>query len=406
MDFDDLVFQNPQWMEKEYSMPEFKRELYPVLLKNLDHNLILSITGLRRVGKSVLMHQILNHLIISGVNPKEILYFSFDMSNSDPKEIITEWASKFSIDYRKKRVYVFFDEIQKVQNWGEKLKLLYDNSKIKFIISGSASMPIKKGKESLAGRILEYKLDPLSLEEYAELKKIDLNGLDWQVYQTYLHRQFPELVTSNIDPKEYISSIISKVISEDFPKLYDAPSNEYGEKLFRAVLRNPGQIIDYNDLAKDFGINRETVSKYFNALTDSYLIRKIYNYVKNNRKSEKASKKYYPYTANLIDYVLPLPADISLIAETDVAFQLDAEYFSRQNESEIDFIVGTNSDIGVEVKMRKMIDHKDTKTLVNTKLPLKKRYVIGYPNSKISIPKEITFVSLEKVKEAINKKKS
>jgi predicted AAA+ superfamily ATPase len=407
MNFEDLAFQNPHWTGEKYNVSGFKRYLYATMSKNLEHRLIISITGLRRVGKTVLMRQLINGLIDSGVNPKEILYFSFDVRGAEIREIITEWASRFSLDYRNKKLYVFFDEIQKIDTWGDKLKLMYDNTGIKFIISGSASMLVKKGKESLAGRILEYKLDPLSLEEYGKLKGIDIQNIEWQVYQEYLHKQFPELVLSDIEPKEYVSSIVNKVISEDFPKLYEAVSKEDSERLFRVVVKQPGQIIDYTDLAKDFGIDRETVSKYMNALVESYLVRKTYNYLKNNRKSEKSSKKYYPYTANLIDYILPVPVDFSLIAETDVAFQLGAEYFSNQQGTEIDFIAGNNLDIGVEVKMRRTIDFQDVKTLVRTKIPLQTKYVVGYPDSKLDIPSEIKFISLEKTGDILdNKNKS
>jgi len=398
MDFETLLFQNPQWSNEKQVLPEFKRYLFPFLMKNLANKMILSITGMRRVGKSVLMKQIARELMASGVDPREILYFSFDAEPGEPSEAIGEWAKRFSLDYRNKRLYVFLDEIQKVDGWGEKLKVLYDNTQIKFIISGSASMLVRKGKESLAGRVLEYQLDPLSFDEYAKMRGVSKQGIGWQLYEAYLHRQFPELATSDINPTDYVRSIVDKVISEDLPKLYNTVSKETGEKIFRIIARSPGQTIEYGDLAKDLGIERETASKYLEALVNSYLVRKVYNYVGNVRKSERSAKRYYPYAANLCDYLLPIPTDFSLVAETDVAFQLDAEYFSRDGKNEIDFIVGDNLDTGVEVKMRKTIDFQDSKVLMNTRLKLKHRFIVGFPHAKKEIPSGVTFVPLQDVR--------
>ena len=119
MDFEELVFQNPHWMGEKYAVPEFKRGLFQTLWENLGHRLILSITGLRRVGKTIIMRQMINKLIESGTHQNEILYFSFDTSSTDMRELITEWSRRFSLDFRNKKVYVFFDEIQKIDNWGE-----------------------------------------------------------------------------------------------------------------------------------------------------------------------------------------------------------------------------------------------------------------------------------------------
>ncbi|MBI5635951.1 ATP-binding protein [Candidatus Micrarchaeota archaeon] len=402
MDFETLLFQNPRWAGKGELLPGFKRRLFAPLLKNMGNKLILSVTGLRRVGKSILLKQLADELVGNGVNPREIMYFSFDNSPGEPSEAVMEWAKKFSLDYRNKRLYVFLDEIEKVGNWGEKLKLLYDNTQIKFIISGSASMLVRKGSESLAGRILEHKLDPLSFDEYAQMRGIRPEGVEWPLYEEYLHKQFPELAATDVEPSDYVRSIADKVICEDLPKLYDAVSREVGEKIFRIIARSPGQIIESSDIAKDLGVNRESASKYLDALASSYLVRKVYNYAGNTRKSERSAKKYYPYCANLCDYMLPVPVEFSLIAETDVAFQLNAEYFSRDGRNEIDFIVGRNLDAGVEVKMRKTIDAQDAKGLLNTRLKLKRRSIIGFPHSKKDIPKGISFVELQNTAKEIN----
>ena len=61
---------------------------------------------------------------------------------------------------------VIFDEIQKLPNWAEKVKLIYDTGKYKIFISGSESLSLRKGsRESLAGRIYEFEVKRLSFLE-------------------------------------------------------------------------------------------------------------------------------------------------------------------------------------------------------------------------------------------------
>ncbi|EQD57937.1 AAA family ATPase, partial [mine drainage metagenome] len=120
------------------------------------------------------------------------------------------------------KVFVFLDEIQKIDDWENKVKVVYDlYPKVKFILSGSASIALRKAaKESLAGRIFDFVLDPLSFAEFLEMRgmnilKIKENPKLWQssllpLFDRYIkYGAFPELV--NIDDEE----VARKYISED-----------------------------------------------------------------------------------------------------------------------------------------------------------------------------------------------
>src|SRR3989304_5504432 len=119
-----------------------------------------------------------------------------------------------SKDLRNDKVYLFLDEIQKLSDWPNQLKKYYDlYPKIKFFVSGSESLFIaSKTKETLAGRINEFRLNPLSFEEYTEIKDVaSLPSAKMKaLFSEYLENGgFPEVIGKNKrEIKDYVRSVV------------------------------------------------------------------------------------------------------------------------------------------------------------------------------------------------------
>jgi len=385
--------QNPHWNKKKYDFP-LKRDIFSIIERNLfASKLILSIEGGRRVGKSVVMKQLINTLIEKNINPLDIFYFSFDNFDKNPLKVLKEYEKKRGRVLSDGKIFVFFDEIQYINNWQTELKIIYDNyPNIKMVISGSTLRSSKK--ESLAGRIYEYHLTPLTYPEYLKFsgnENILNNGIDnahLSEYNIYLYKQYPELAINKYeDAKSYVTTLIRKVILEDSEKFIKNINKDLLLSLFGIILRDPGQIMDYSNLGNDFGVDRRTISEYMNFLLNSGLIRKLYNYSNNARKTEIKAKKFYPFCTTLIKYIIDNP-DMSKVIETDIGFQLDAHYFwNSKTREEIDFIVFdqvANKKQGVEVKYRHLLSFDDTKTLISksaSKLKLTEKFLIIKDNA-------------------------
>lgn len=387
---------NPHWEDGFFYNFPLKREAFNRIVSTLSHPLIITLIGPRRVGKTVLMKQTINHLISEGYSRKNILFFSFDEEIKEPLELLTAWEEMTGRKIRGNNFFIFFDEIQKLENWATKIKLIYDNLGIKIFLSGSASLEVRKSSESLAGRSIDMSIKPLSFEEYlmfAGKQHSEIEEEEWKNYIFYMHRQLPELaIYPSLDSKEYLTSIAKKVIYEDAKKYYGVEESDVIEGIFKLICRDPGQIISISDLAKDFGISRVTASNYLHALEKSFLVRKLYNFSKNARKIEVKAKKYYPYYTSLTDYVGII--DFSKLAETEVAWKSEAEFFWNDRGKEIDFITDSGS-TGIEVKTRKTIDEKDVKWLIENRIGLKKRILIVPPDSRLDIEeRQLTVIKL------------
>ncbi len=384
--------QNPHWEGTKYYYP-LRRDLYKEIEENINNKLIISIEGPRRVGKSIIMKQMIDQLISNGINPHNILYFSFDDYTQKITQIVKDFEAIRNQNIRNEKYYFFFDEVQKIKDWQVYIKILFDNySNIKLIISGSTLRVSKK--ESLAGRIFEFFLKPLSFKEYLKFtnKEKILNSTIDEVYLTeynnYLFRQYPDLVIDqNLNINKYVASIIQKIVFEDSEKYLENVDKDLLHSITTIILRDPGQIIDYQDLAKDLGTERRTISKYINFLIKSSVIRKIYNFSNNARKIEMKAKKLYPFCTTLTKYIGDEP-NMSKVVECDVAFQTDAEFFWNYRNEEIDFILLRNNiRKGMEVKYRNTIEHDDIKAFSSKraeKLKLSENFLIVKEYAKIN----------------------
>ena len=160
-------------VDPELALP-FKRNIYAEIERHLDKRFIVALVGLRRVGKTTTLYQIIQSLIERKVALANILFFSFDEASAKLDEVLDTYREMHNKDFRKERAYIFLDEVQKCDNWENKIKKYYDiYPKLKFIISGSESLFIRrKTKETLAGRIFEFTLMPFTFREYLKFNKI------------------------------------------------------------------------------------------------------------------------------------------------------------------------------------------------------------------------------------------
>ncbi len=361
-----------------YGFPK-KRELFGELAKELKSRQIISVTGLRRTGKSTLLKQLIDRLIESEhVARENILFYSFDEEQPKLEEIIKEYEAKTGKDLLKEKdmICIFLDEVQKLENWQNQIKYYYDNySNMKFFVSGSASLFIKKhARESLAGRIYEFVLSPLSFGEFLVFRgKEELIGKAPLLqdalkseFLAYQKRQFIEIVNESEEKAgQYIRTILEKVIYQDIPKNFPIENGELLMRIMRIVAASPGMLSDYVSLSNELGISRVTLSNYFFYLEESFLIKKLYNFSGNKLTSEKKMKKFYPASTSFFTF-LNNEVEESKLMENLIVSSLDAKFFWRTPQKyEVDIILAKDSrTVPIEVKYGNDVSGKEIKNLI------------------------------------------
>ncbi len=197
-----LHIHNPWWTGKNQTLPSKKRGEYFTLQTALWDKQITAIIGPRRTGKSIIMQQLIQQLLVEKTNQKNILFTQLDESlfvtekNTLIQHIITVYAKYIlscDLNSLPEKIYIFFDEIQQVDKWSEALKSYYDKGyQIKFIVSGSSAAGITRGSsESLAGRVSINILPTLKFADYLRFRNLN-DELDKQTQklQTILTAAF------------------------------------------------------------------------------------------------------------------------------------------------------------------------------------------------------------------------
>ena len=363
---------NPWWKSgnvKDSWLKPYKRHIYFDIEKYNDKRQAILIWGLRRTGKTTTMFQLIQD-ILTYVDKKHIFYFSFDEIVFDFKDILESYQQTVlgnNFDEVEGKIYIFLDEIQKVDDWENKIKVYYDlYPNIKFFISGSASVSLRrKSTESLAGRIMDFHMSLLSFEEFigmngGDMKEIRENPDLWKselipfFYRYLKYGMFPELYAEKDEDfarKYILNNVIERVIYKDLPDEFEIKDVELLKTLVYIICKKPGMIVNYKEIGKDLGKDQRTIANYFEYLEFGLLIKYVFNYRGSPIASMRKMKKVYLSTPNLafafnqdIDSILPY------MLENVVASHTDARFFYR-NSFEIDFIIPDNDkqDI-IEVK--------------------------------------------------------
>jgi predicted AAA+ superfamily ATPase len=363
-----MVELNPWWKEKYKS--EFKdRDIYTNVWKYMTLPQIVALTGLRRVGKTTIMMKLAEDSITNSLKSENVVYFSFDeFRDVQIRDLIREYEELSENSIKEGKYLLLLDEIQKLNNWEDQIKGFYDAHKknVKIIISGSESLFIrKKSKETLAGRIFEFKVEPLSFKEFLTFKRIDLKPIG--IYEKELAKLFnqfiltmgfPELV--EIKDKEVIKKyvkegLVEKIIFRDIPGLFKIKDLSVLESLLNILMEEPGQLIELSKLANELNISRQTASAYLSYLEESFLLRKLYNFSRNKRKTERKLKKYYPTTVSVDLLFKDDDLSRSKIFEWLIVNQLKSEYFWRDPyKNEVDIVIADESPMPVEIKYGKI----------------------------------------------------
>jgi len=177
---------NPWWAGKPGRvLPPYRRWAFDPLVRRLESKLapIVVLRGARQVGKTTLQEQVIDYLLRERkVAPSRILRVQFDelptlLEAREPILTFARWFEDAVLGstlneaaHRGEPAYLFFDEVQNLNDWAPQLKALVDHHTVRAVVTGSSALRIEAGRDSLAGRITTLDLGTLLLREIAGLR--------------------------------------------------------------------------------------------------------------------------------------------------------------------------------------------------------------------------------------------
>lgn len=342
-------------------------------------NKIIVVYGARQVGKSTLIHSIIQDIGVktAKANGDELAYHGvFTARNLG--------VMKEFIDDAK---LLFIDEAQSIKNIGINLKILHDAMpEIKVIITGSSSIDLASDiKEPLTGRTQSYVLFPVALGELRTNKsKFEIRQ---ELSQYLIYGMYPEILTTSTISKKILrlKELASAYLYKDVLMLANLRNNDKIFKLLQLLAYQIGQPVSVHELSNNIGLSSETVNHYIDLLEKSFVIFRLSGYSNNPRKEISKMNKIYFYDLGirntLIDNFQPLDQRIDKgqlfenffimekIKKNSYQGDYSRYYFWRTySGAEVDFIEAKDEKlIGYEVKANNKVGKAPKSWLENYK---------------------------------------
>ncbi len=276
------------------------QEELPLRLKDRKQHLpinkdcIVTVTGIRRCGKSSLLSLTVNRLLQSGVRPEQILYIGFDderfvsMQTANFDEILQAYREMYPTQPLKD-VYMFFDEIQLIEGWAK-------------MLSGEMA-------SALRGWPDEYREYPLSFDEYLDFKDVKANRFTEDgaavlasEFKHYCKEGgFPQVVLADVATEKIkiLQSYFNTMLFRDMIEHYGISASPSVVRYFlKRVMNNitkPTSVNNiYNELkSQGMRVSKDSLYQWLDYACNIFLLRKVPKYTQSIVKQNLSPAKYY-----------------------------------------------------------------------------------------------------------------
>lgn len=316
-----------------------------------DKNLIKVITGIRRCGKSTIMEIYRDWLKEQGVSIDQIVYLNFeDYDNFELRNPKNLYAYIKPLLIEDKMNYLFFDEIQHVQDFPDIINSLNLKPNVDIYITGSnAYMLSSEIATLLSGRYIEIAMQPLSFKEYVDGTG-EYDNLQ-KAYNDYITRSsFPYTLelNTNSEVSDYLTGLYNTIVVKDIMSRKRLPDVMMLESVIRFTADNIGNILSTKRIADIMTadgrkIDQKTVERYLNSLCETFFVYEAKRYNIKGRQLLKTLGKYYLVDIGLRRMLLGSRSfDVGRILENVVYLELlhrqKKVYVGKNDNLEVDFV--------------------------------------------------------------------
>ena len=294
----------------------FPRPLYTASIDQyLGSKVVKVLTGQRRVGKSYILRQTAMHLMQQGVSGNNIVFINRELTAFDFIENYKDLDAFIHL-YRQElkpegRIYIFIDEVQDIDGWERVVNSLsqdYTEDYEIFITGSNSKMFSGELSTLLSGRYVEFRIFPLSYEEYASIHQLSVGRESYMRYMA--DGGYPELVhfQSSDVKRNYISGLKDTVLLKDIIRRYTIRDVRLLEDLFAYLVGNSSNLLSVTNItnfikSKGRKTSYDTVSAYLGYIEEVYLAHRALRYNIKGKETLSGSCKYYMNDLSFKNYL-------------------------------------------------------------------------------------------------------
>lgn len=259
------------------------------------------LSGPGRAGKSILIKQVIQLLLDSGVEPQFLVYLRLDnpaFANMGLIDLVDHALSTAGVDAGGAGAFVFLDDVHNIPEWEARLDELARARPSCRVSAVTALVPeanmdvmsaaAQGGKHKGPGPFAHVVLPPVLFAEYLHIKRIreklfdtegrltDLDALN-DAFVDYVNSGgFPEVAFVTDGPGESPVDVVSKILHRDLAGLCGIADQREVAKLMTRLALETGIETSIENLSKDMSVAKNTLRKYLEFLEAAYLIKRIW----------------------------------------------------------------------------------------------------------------------------------
>ncbi|MBW6461486.1 MAG: ATP-binding protein [DPANN group archaeon] len=350
------------WKKKQF-VGVRRSDVFDKIKKLIELDEIIVISGARRTGKSTVLMQICEDLIVNGVDSCDILIINFE----DPrfKSINLELLNKIydvyltDVSVGSGKQYVVLDEVQIVSGWEKFARFLHENKKVKVFVIGSSSKLLSSEYSTvLSGRYVDIVMYPLFFKEFVEFNGVDIkNNLDLVSKRHAVKKLFLQYMESGGFPKTVLiddadnrkvllNSYFQSILMKDIVMRYNINDVFKLEELTKYYLSNISSLHSFNKIKNIIGGSIDTVERYSSYLRNAYMLFFVRKFSYTLKDQILNPRKVYCIDMGLRNSVsFYFSKDYGKIIENIVYLKLlenkgfDIYYWKDSKQREVDFLV-------------------------------------------------------------------
>jgi predicted AAA+ superfamily ATPase len=325
--------------------------------------------GMRRVGKTYFLYQKILSMIDGDVGKETILYINFEddrllpLNEQKLAKLVDAFYSLHPENHERK-CYLFFDEIQNVDNWPLVIRRLHDSKNVEIFLTGSSAKLLSKEiATSLRGRSLAIEIWPYSFTEFMRAKKVSIDRSLYdkkaqdklaQAFHHYLSEGgFPEIISFDPDVKQKtLQEYLNVAIYRDIIERHNIKNPTLIKYMILSMVHNVGKPFAVNKFYNDsknlgYSIGKDILYEYADYIEDTYLAFPVDIYAKSIRKIRTNPKKLYAIDPGMVRALtLDYENDLGRLFENIVYLDLKrlgckVNYYLTSERYEIDFLAQT-----------------------------------------------------------------
>jgi predicted AAA+ superfamily ATPase len=271
-----------------------QRTLTKTILNKFGKGKAIIVLGPRQVGKTTLINRILKG--------KDFLFLNGD----DPtaQKLLTDANTEQLRDLIGGTKTVFIDEAQRIKNIGLTCKIIQDQiDGVQLIISGSSAFELaNETNEPLTGRKWEYKLYPISWQEFES--NVGLLKAEQQLELRVVYGMYPDVINHPGKEQEVLQQLADSYLYRDILAYSGIRKPELLQKLLSALAFQIGNEVSYNELSNMLQVDKNTIGSYINLLQQAYVVYRLPSFSRNLRNEIKTNQKIYFYDTGIRNMVI------------------------------------------------------------------------------------------------------